>query len=375
MTTWQSLRLLAALLGLVGLVAGCVRLSEPERFVCNSDADCAGDQRCPYVGGYCVAKDSCEFGCDVGQHCENSRCVTDDCAPATEGSDCNGFRCAFGVCDTFCASASDCAINFHCDTGSCLPGAPRPNGSACTTDGECSTQKCCVTQMGKSCADRCPAAPNETCTTGPDCVSGNCCRIPQGMLVCSTVPCSEVPECLKNLDCDLYQVCMNQKCVTPPEPKGTGEACAASTECESASCVAGFCRGTAKQGDSCTLDVDCEGGRICCESTSDFFDDKTCGELNRGCPGSIGAVCDYDSDCLSDNCIADFTGFCSKSCTTNAECGTSPWGVPNACETNGLGQKICFPGCTTSFQCQSELDTDFDCYDALDSNAKICAGG
>lgn len=377
MTSRQPLRLLATLLGLTALAAGCVRLSEPERFVCNSDQDCASGQRCAYEGGYCVDDDYCDYDlpCGIGRHCEQERCVADECTQPTEGSDCSGFVCGGGVCETFCSSAYDCASGFHCDAGRCLAGAPQPNGKSCTTDAECSSNKCCLTGVGKTCADRCPAQSNEACMTAQDCASGNCCLIPQGTLVCSTVPCSEVPECLNDQHCSFSKVCMNQKCVFPPAPKDTGEPCTANPECATGSCVAGVCRGTSKQGDTCTLDVDCEAGRVCCESTSDYFEDKSCSELNRGCPGSIGAVCQFDFDCLSDNCNADYTGFCTKSCSTNAECGKSPWGVPNACETNGLGEKICFPGCTSSVQCHDELDTGFDCYDALDSNAKVCAAG
>jgi hypothetical protein len=170
-------------------------------------------------------------------------------------------------------------------------------------------------------------------------------------------------------------VCLEQKCKVPPPPKEPGEACKLGPECLSGSCVGGVCRGTAGEFDDCVVDVDCEARRVCCKSTSDFDEPNYCGKIDRGCAGSIGDVCEFDFQCIDENCNAAFTGFCTKACTSNADCGVSPWGVPNACETNGLGDKICFPGCTTSQQCWDNIQSNFDCYDALDSNAKICADG
>lgn len=140
-------------------------------------------------------------------------------------------------------------------------------------------------------------------------------------------------------------------------------------ECASESCVANVCRGVAAGGDACTSDSSCEADRLCCPDLFSFGS-SFCGELNRGCAGSIGDSCGYDYQCF-DRCNAG--GFCTKTCVSNAECGKSPWGVPNACETNGIGDKICFPGCTSSQQCYDNLDSTFYCWDALDSAGQICA--
>lgn len=370
----KGLRTLALALGLAWLAVGCVRLSEePDYFSCNSDADCESDQRCLYPGARCIDKNFCTFtsDCAPNHHCTDLRCKPDECTPFNADSVCNGYSCYGGVCETSCSRLGTCADGFHCEQSVCLPGAPLDNGQACTQNGQCSSGKCCAKPSGSVCTDTC-AAIDERCMLGQDCASGICCKRPGGASACSAVSCAAVPECISDDDCGL-QICVNQKCVPESVPKGAGEACTSGTECASGTCAGNVCRGTATQGDACTLDVDCEAQRPCCVNLSGFGDAKICGELDRGCPGSIGASCEFDSDCIDDLCIGDSSGFCSKPCTSSAQCGKSPWGVANACETNGLGDRICFPGCSSSQQCWDNLASDLECYDALDSSARICA--
>jgi hypothetical protein len=203
-------------------------------------------------------------------------------------------------------------------------------------------------------------------------LSRNCCKGPGGKYACSTLPCASVPECASDDDCASDESCQNEKCVERPPLKASGETCKVGTECNSGSCFKEVCRGTADYADACKADSDCTAGRLCCQSPWDD-DEKTCSDLDRGCAGSIGDRCEVDSDCIENDCNSSYVGFCTKHCTSNADCGVSPWGVPNACETNGLGDKICFPGCTESKECWDNVSTSFACYDAYDSSAKICA--
>jgi hypothetical protein len=357
---------------LTWLAAGCLRLDEPDAFVCNSDEDCESGQRCPIAGALCVARDYCDdsIRCESGLHCAQARCVANECSYATAATDCHGFVCDTGVCRSSCAQSSDCVDSFHCDANACVPGAPLRDGQACSKAAECSSGTCCAKPSGAVCASSCPAVPDDSCTTGQDCLSGICCPRFAGNPACSSEPCAPLPECLGDTDCRFGKVCVTQKCEDPPPPKLPGEACKIGTECASGSCVADVCRGTAGEHEDCTIDADCEARRLCCKSTSD--DESYCGELDRGCAGSIGDACESDFQCIDGDCNVDF---CSKACTSNAECGVSPWGVPNACETNGLGAKICFPGCTTTEQCSDNISSTLECYDALDSDAKICAAG
>jgi hypothetical protein len=372
MGSLRRLSLIGALQAAIWLAAGCVRLSEPETFVCQSNADRASGLRCAIPGKACVPQDYCTFEvpCPQGRHCAGEHCKIDECSSATEGSACSGFRCDSGACRSGpCTYWGDCNDAFHCDAGKCLPGASFKNGQGCTQGAQCQSGTCCAKPSGSVCAYRCPAVPDDSCMVAEDCLSGLCCEAPSGKLTCSAVPCDEAGKCSDDLDCEPGYFCVGEQCKEPGLP---GDPCMIDAHCSSKSCAANLCRGTAGAGRDCKVDNDCQAGRHCCEAPDDPSD-LTCGELDRGCPGSIGDLCEFDFECIDNDCIGNFTGFCSKPCTTNADCGVSPWGVPNACETNGLGNKICFPGCTSSEQCWDNLNTGLDCYDAFDSAGRICA--
>lgn len=371
MITARNLRTLAVVFGL-GI--GCVRLNEPEHFVCNADADCEDDQKCGYSYDRCVAKDYCDsnISCTEGQHCAAQRCVVDECSSTTEAQSCNGYDCQSGVCRTSCGYSADCANGFHCELAKCVPGSPLDIGSACKQDYECQSGTCCQKPSGALCASSCEDVPDDSCAAAEDCLSRNCCKRPGGKYACSTLPCASVPECASDSDCASDESCQNEKCSERPPLKLNGETCKVGTDCRSGSCFKEVCRGTADYADPCKVDSDCTARRVCCQSPSDD-DKKTCSDLDRGCAGSIGDGCEFDFQCVENDCNGSYTGFCTKPCATNAECGVSPWGVPNVCETNGLGKMICFPGCTESKECWDNVSTSLACYDAYDSYAKICA--
>lgn len=83
--------------------------------------------------------------------------------------------------------------------------------------------------------------------------------------------------------------------------------------------------------------------------------DETPPPSKRVCPRSIGDSCES-------------TGSASTE-TAPQDCGVSPWGVPNVCETNGQGNRICFPGCFDN------LGSAYDCCDAFDFVAKLGGNG
>lgn len=368
----RLLGLLVLVLGLGCLASGCVRLNEPGQFICNTDGDCESGEKCR--SGVCGPKDACSYDsdCEPRARCRGTRCVAVECEWSTAASDCGGYACLDGDCTVGCNNNSDCASGFHCDASTCVAGAVKDDGSACTKDADCASRKCCAQPSGSVCTTFCAAVPDDSCLREEDCLSGICCIATNGKAVCSSVPCAERPQCVSDTDCQAPLICKNAKCVQPPPLKATGQACKLSSECASNSCFEGFCRGKGKGNDKCVVESDCEPTRRCCENqyaAGGWF----CGELNRGCPGSIGAACESDFECIENECLGPPKGFCSKPCTTNDDCGVSPWGVPNACETNGEGNRVCFPGCTSSQQCWDNLDQALDCLDAFDSNATICA--
>lgn len=342
-TAKKLLQAVVAALSVSWLVSGCVRLSEPEHFVCNSNADCESGERC--LGFECHDELYCQNSSDCAKdrHCSASACVPDECTDANAASKCHGFGCDYeGQCYSSCFfSDSECATGFVCVDRDCVQGAPPAKGTA-----------------------------GETCSSGTDCLSGFCCAQPgKVQSTCSAQACSALPACTSDVQCPFGQVCMGQKCVVPPpKAKEPGETCSLGTECSSGACADGKCRGMAGTGQSCQQDYNCTTGRKCCKQP--LIQSLLCGDLDRGCSGTIGDKCEVDSDCVEGSCN---DSFCTKPCANNAECGVSPWGVANACETNGLGDKICFPGCTTSSQCTQNIGFDLSCYDAFDSNARICS--
>ncbi|HEY2407258.1 MAG TPA: hypothetical protein VGI10_14710 [Polyangiaceae bacterium] len=307
------------------------------------------------------------------QLCQDGHCVPAECDSNNQATACHGFACDEGVCGTVCDAfdgyQSGCAPGFHCDGFACVAGEALENGRACMTNGACLSQTCCAKPSGSVCTSTCSTPPTDACTTGLDCLSGNCCQGASGASTCSAVPCPATPECTIDANCASGLVCLKQKCTQPPG-KSAGSTCATNAECTSGSCVSGLCRGTAATGQACAADTDCLVARVCCQGISSSA--KTCSKVNLGCPGIIGGACQSNSDCIGGNCNVNF---CTKTCQVNKDCGTSPWGVPNACETNGLGNKICFPGCTTTQQCADNLSSIFQCLDALDSVALFCAAG
>lgn len=368
MNTWiKAFRLASVLLLPASLPLGCVRLSEPDHFTCESSSDCASGEKC--LNGGCVEESFCRgyFDCASGEYCDGLSCQKVECGYDNAASACGGFACQNGLCARECYFDSDCAKGFECHGSTCSQKKLLENGTSCISNGDCASNTCCQASSGSKCAAKC-SAPGDACTQASDCASGYCCAN-GGSSKCSAFICPPTNACSSTLDCPSNQVCTNLRCVDPP-PAGLdpGATCVLHSQCKSQTCLLGICRGEGQQGSSCTQDFDCEQGRQCCASLASSSK-KACGALDSGCSGSIGDSCDSDLDCLDGDCNV---GFCTKPCISNDDCGNAPWGTANACETNGLGDRICFPGCTSSDQCTENLDYDFTCAGAYDSNAFIC---
>jgi hypothetical protein len=101
-----------------------------------------------------------------------------------------------------------------------------------------------------------------------------------------------------------------------------GEPCQQDSWCANGHCVDGDCNDDTPALDACAQDVQCASG-LCCpvqDSTS-----RVCRD-GSACPGVIGSPCNVDADCLSNVCFNGF--FCSRSCTTDGECGINPFRAP-----------------------------------------------
>ena len=127
------------------------------------------------------------------------------------------------------------------------------------------------------------------------------------------------------------------------------------------------------QGQSCTADLECTGGRVCrsrsggtakicttsCTNSSTCTSGNTCQAANTGmaCLPQVGVpdqckFCQTGGECSSNLCLRFDTGvtFCSLSCSDSAQCGPNytcqmPEGF---CVPNSLS---CTNQCTTAAQC------------------------
>lgn len=365
----RILRGMFAALGCAWLASACVRLNKPEEFKCNTDADCDADQKCIQGAAACFPKEACidDYDCDATQICESSHCIPAQCTQDDEATACGGFLCIDRRCGTSCyLYSSNCATGFHCSRSNCVPGAPLPNGQKCSEAAECVSGVCCAKPSGSVCTTNCASPSNDSCATATDCASGICCHNGNAPGICSATACAPPPQCTKDADCGSNKYCSNQKCF---DANATGALCAEPAQCLSNSCVNAQCRGTRQTNESCTEDVECAAGHTCCPTGSGS---KTCSASGGACLVGIGGPCNLNSDCLSGRCIGTAPSFCTTACSTDAQCGSSPWGSANACVQNGGGEFICFPGCTTTAECDTHLSATFTCYPDGSKGQSIC---
>ncbi len=152
-----------------------------------------------------------------------------------------------------------------------------------------------------------------------------------------------------------------------------GDPCTLSAQCKAGTCNGEWCTAACTSDTSCGVNSTGQPGRCVenadmqdkcfpgCSSTTDCaaYAGTTCqtgvdvaGGTVSDCAGLIPLLdpCTNDSDCVSGSCTG---AWCTMTCTSDATCGTSASGMPGRCLTNGAGQDVCFPGCTTSGDCGS----------------------
>jgi len=358
--------ILLVALGALFLGSACVRLNEPSVYKCETDSDCDSSEHCS-ASKLCQSDSVCDYDgdCEGGKICSARSCIAPQCTQLT--GQCGAYQCSLGRCTTSCGGDSSCRPGAKCSAGQCVEPGSVANDKTCSTDAACQSQHCCTNGFSTGvCRASCLKAVGAACATGAECTSNLCCPTKgTTTLTCSATPCSEIPECSVDLDCKNAGKCTAGKCVAVA-PQKTGASCTTATQCLSAICQANTCR--AVTGDPCTVYTECEMGHVCCANATGTG--GTCSGADGKCALTIGARCTKNADCSSGMC--NDSVYCTKYCTSGAECGVSPWGDANSCETNGLGQQICFPGCTTSSECQSNLGSRFGCYYALNSSGKVC---
>ena len=331
----NKIHLLLAMLGVVGVLAGCPKAVVLEG--CASDIDCGAAQRCDSARGQCLclddnACDATEF-CNIAGACQPQlECLNNGDCTSAELCDTNTGSCitkAPGVCvlDSQCPFGSFCAQNRACtpgcrDDGDCVLGTPCLEGTCDATPGACSgnsfcefgqlcgtnnncanhpdrSQLCstCDPLLGSPCADDClidGSVQPTACTRDTDCETGTCeparCRdsadcpnggscgfgscstsICQGFF-CGASGCSENNPCPRGYECNSLQIVSGVQCTLgAPNTCGANRGCRGGGELGSV----GFC--------SCASTEDCP--------VSFNFPDMEC--VNPGANGAcvIGTTC------------------------------------------------------------------------------------
>ena len=258
---------------------------------CGTDGTCDGGGACRrYASGTTCAASTCSgTSFTPARTCDGAGvCGT------VSGTNCGAYNCgATGTCLVTCTADADCVAPNVCTGGSC---GKRPNGAACTTAGECSSNfceqgTCCLTACTGSCrscgmtgtagtctlvaagADplgQCADSGASTCGTDGFCDGGGACRLYASGTVCVAASCSGTTftpartcngtgtcqtttpsscgtytcatsvcrtSCTADADCAAPNVCVMGVCTKKP----TGVACAANGECMTNLCQQGVC--------------------------------------------------------------------------------------------------------------------------------------
>jgi hypothetical protein len=322
----------------LGVYSQCVHVSQVAE-PCVSDGECADELYCSQLDGTCqrprIEGETCLFANrdDPNPPPETAliRCRTDlSCDPLTD------------TCVVACQRGAKCEKNDDCDKDQDLfciqsrcdfkriEGLPCENDSDCEKTLRCDFDKADPTK--KVCSQRAPL--NSPCVTHEECASGFCdltkahCAqpLPAGAL-CPT---------------GLNQQCFNGRCVAE------GISCLLDTDCPSSKkCdllkneCAEYCVALLPDGAPCVEDSDCSSQ----ECVANFC---------RTTPVANGVECDQPADCESEFCSLD----------PKPVCKDLPLPLGDPCESSDQCESlVCFADLTTTFKktCVSGLDQGEQC--------------
>ena len=295
---------------------------------------CAEDLSCDPVTDTCVAR--CERG---------SVCFDDD--------DCDveaGLQCIVGRCDSTRGVGLPCQISEHCTEGLrcglnpatgtdlvCLEKIP--TGQTCST----AQPDHCQTGFCDPATSLCAAAsdPGQTCPSllHEQCAGGYCEDSPRLTF------CDENADCVDTSGvCNLDLARCEAFCIAL-QPDGA--ACVNGFECQSETCVGGFCRTTPlADGQPCNTSDEC---------ASEFCNHET-PSVCEALPLPNGRVCFLDQECASGVC---HQGSCQTGLSEGADCSSSdPFGIDPPCARNlfcdrELQPPLCVPALAAGEECFS----------------------
>ncbi len=286
---------------------------------------CAADADCPYINGtdssgqeYYAAKMNCDT-------------TTSKCSWTATGT-----TPTPGKLGAVCSLDTDCASPLFCqpvDTTSYCSQLCQTASSTCGTGFACigyqngNGQGACVPSTGGSTGPTANAG--DPCAADTDCTTNMCFNKVCGVACTVANP----TQCAATQDCQSTGTTGKGVCVAGSGKKAVGAACADSSECQSAACVAGSCRAKCVSTSGCPSGQGCtvqpEGYSACVPGTG--------GKL------PVGAQCTTTTDCVSGtSCVKlnanDAQSWCRKPCAQTADCtGT------DVCAAQADGSQACIP--------------------------------
>jgi hypothetical protein len=255
-------------------------------FSCSNDATCGVTScdttgACVYPSGNSCGTQSCDSSLS---QLTTSTCLLGTCVAASPQACNDHLGCAdASVCNTTCATASDCAAHSYCYDAGCSPLGTA--GSPCPLDAGCLSGYCGASDAGPAlcCTAGCHA-------TDPTCGATGCngrgdCLYPSNLTPCAVASCVGDLE-TQPASCDGNGSCPAATAHCAPYVCGTNSKCL--TSCATtADCFGGFCDGPSNQ---------------CCPSFigNTVFVDGTAGVSGQACCGrTAGAgACAFLADAV-----------------------------------------------------------------------------
>ncbi len=265
---------------------------------------------------------------------QGSVCTADICAPTCNDGAKNG-----GETDVDCGgSCAPCGPGFGCAVAAdCAGGACDPALHACAstcTDGVTSPGSARRTRTAAARAAR-PAALGLACAADSDCASASC----------SAGKCHAASGCEDNLvdGLETDMDCGGPEC----SPCPLGAACLVATDCASSSCVAGLCATSCTDGamNGSETGVDCGGS------------------CAQHCPAGQG--CAIDADCTGGACDPA-SKTCAATCTDGAK---------NGAEGGIDCGAVCLQRCAAGSTCGGSADCQSSVCQAGTCAAATCTDG
>ncbi len=315
-----------------------------------------------------------EATCDDKNVCTLDVCDTNPGAGAKKG--CVHKKLHGQPCD---ADGSACTEKDACDTGICVPGAPKncDDGNGCTTDACLPASGCTQTNdEGKGCE-----ADGNPCTAGDQCLGGACkagklkeCASGDACIAGKCSPASgkcEFKELTASCDdgnpCTAKDACKDGFCTGDPASCDDNNTCTTDACKKDSGCVHSPSKAPCDDGSACTLQdtcaktkcvglpltaTDCDDNNPC---TTEGCDPKATGKGKlAGCTHQDNtATCDDGNACTTnDTCKASKCVSGANVCACTPAVGNTPDSCQNKDDGNACNGIVRCLKSGTLFQCQ-----------------------